>query len=88
MCRSEKGEADTEETGDHVDILGRASLNDLILRIAGGKGGEINETIHSNITQYAEKVKIWDDWSAWHDEELNWRFVMRTVMYRRLGSFE
>jgi phospholipid:diacylglycerol acyltransferase len=48
-------------TGDHVDILGRASLNDLILRIAGGKGDEINETIHSNITQYAEKVKIWDD---------------------------
>lgn len=48
-------------TGDHVDILGRASLNDLILRIAGGKGHEINETIYSNITQYAEKVKIWDD---------------------------
>ncbi|KEQ89966.1 Phospholipid:diacylglycerol acyltransferase [Aureobasidium pullulans EXF-150] len=48
-------------TGDHVDILGRASLNDLILRIAGGKGDEIEETIHSNITQYAEKVKIWDD---------------------------
>lgn len=47
--------------GDHVDILGRASLNDLILRIAGGKGHEINETICSNITQYAEKVKIWDD---------------------------
>lgn len=47
--------------GDHVDILGRASLNDLILRIAGGKGHEINETIYSNITQYAEKVKIWDD---------------------------
>jgi len=44
-----------------VDILGRASLNDLILRIAGGKGGDINETIYSNIVQYAEKVKIWDD---------------------------
>lgn len=51
----------TTVTGDHVDILGRASLNDLILRIAGGKGNEINETIYSNITQYAEKVKIWDD---------------------------
>ncbi|EON63912.1 phospholipid:diacylglycerol acyltransferase [Coniosporium apollinis CBS 100218] len=48
-------------TGDHVDILGRSSLNDLILRVAGGKGELINETIHSNIREYADKVKIWDD---------------------------
>ena len=48
-------------TGDHVDILGRSSLNDLILRVAGGKGDLINETIHSKIREYADKVQIWDD---------------------------
>ncbi|KAL2358409.1 Lecithin:cholesterol acyltransferase-domain-containing protein [Cryomyces antarcticus] len=48
-------------TGDHVDILGRSSLNDLILRVAGGKGDLIEETIHSNIIKYADNVQIWDD---------------------------
>lgn len=48
-------------TGDHVDILGRSSLNDLILRIAGGKGDEIEESYRSNIKEYADKVRIWDD---------------------------
>lgn len=48
-------------TGDHVDILGRQSLNDLILRVAGGKGDEIEENVVSNITQYAEKVQIWEE---------------------------
>ncbi|KAJ4346356.1 phospholipid:diacylglycerol acyltransferase [Didymosphaeria variabile] len=48
-------------TGDHVDILGRSSLNDLILRVAGGRGELIEETIHSNIREYAEKVKIYDE---------------------------
>ncbi|KAF2746864.1 Phospholipid:diacylglycerol acyltransferase [Sporormia fimetaria CBS 119925] len=48
-------------TGDHVDILGRSSLNDLILRVAGGKGDLIEETIHSDILSYAEKVKIYDE---------------------------
>jgi len=47
-----------------VDILGRSSLNDLILRVAGGKGELIEETIHSNIREYAEKVQIWDDESS------------------------
>ena len=45
-------------TGDHVDILGRSSLNDLILRVAGGKGHLITDTIYSDIQRYAEKVKI------------------------------
>ena len=44
--------------GDHVDILGRASLNDLILRIVGGKGDQIEENFVSNIKEYSEKVKI------------------------------
>ncbi|KAF4301576.1 phospholipid:diacylglycerol acyltransferase [Botryosphaeria dothidea] len=48
-------------TGDHVDILGRSSLNDLILRVAGGKGDLIEDNVVSNILDYAEKVQIWDD---------------------------
>jgi phospholipid:diacylglycerol acyltransferase len=48
-------------TGDHVDILGRSSLNDLILRVAGGKGHLITDTIYSNILDYSAKVKIYDD---------------------------
>ncbi|PBP26006.1 Lecithin:cholesterol acyltransferase [Diplocarpon rosae] len=45
-------------TGDHVDILGRQSLNDLILRVAAGKGGEIEEYVTSNIREYSENVNI------------------------------
>ena len=52
---------DLTSIGDHVDILGRSSLNELILKIAGGKGDDIEDTYYSNINQYAEKVKIWDD---------------------------
>lgn len=36
-------------TGDHVDILGRQSLNDLILRIAAGRGEEIGENVVSKM---------------------------------------
>jgi phospholipid:diacylglycerol acyltransferase len=45
-------------TADHVDILGRSSLNDLILRVAGGKGERIEETIFSRIKEYSAKVRI------------------------------
>ncbi|KAF2147326.1 uncharacterized protein K452DRAFT_282333 [Aplosporella prunicola CBS 121167] len=48
-------------TGDHVDILGRSSLNDLILKVAGGKGDTIEEMVVSRIKEYADKVQIWDD---------------------------
>lgn len=48
-------------TGDHVDILGRSGLNDLILRVAGGKGSLIEENIQSNIREYAVKVPIVDE---------------------------
>jgi phospholipid:diacylglycerol acyltransferase len=48
-------------TGDHVDILGRASLNDLLLRVASGKGDLIEETFFSNIREYADRVQIFDD---------------------------
>ena len=47
-------------TGDHVDILGRSSLNDLILRIAGGRGEEIEENVVSRIKEISDRVKIWD----------------------------
>lgn len=47
--------------GDHVDILGRSSLNDLILRVAGGKGDQIKENYVSNIREYSENVKIYEE---------------------------
>jgi phospholipid:diacylglycerol acyltransferase len=52
-------------TGDHVDILGRTSLNEMILRIAAGRGHEIGDDVSSRIREYAGKVKIWDE-----DEEM------------------
>lgn len=52
-------------TGDHVDILGRQSLNDLVLRVAAGRGDEIEETVVSRIVEYAGNVKI--------EEEEEWK---------------
>lgn len=48
-------------TADHVDILGRQKLNELILKVAAGHGDTIEETVVSDIRQYAENVKIYDD---------------------------
>jgi phospholipid:diacylglycerol acyltransferase len=49
-------------TADHVDILGRSSLNDLILQVAGGRGELIEETVVSRIREIADKVEIrYDD---------------------------
>lgn len=48
-------------TGDHVDILGRSSLNEMILRVASGQGDEIEENVESDIVKYAEKVKVWEE---------------------------
>lgn len=48
-------------TADHVDILGRPELNELILRVVAGKGDEIAEVVHSNIREYAAKVPIFDE---------------------------
>ncbi len=45
-------------TADHVDILGRQRLNELILRVAAGQGHTIDNYIASNITEYAAKVMI------------------------------
>jgi hypothetical protein len=46
---------------DHVDILGRSSLNDLILKVAGGKGDLVEERIESNILEYANKIEIYEE---------------------------
>jgi phospholipid:diacylglycerol acyltransferase len=48
-------------TGDHVDILGRSSLNDLILRIAGGRGDLVEENVVSRIEEISERVGVWDE---------------------------
>lgn len=48
-------------SADHVDILGRASLNELILRVAAGRGDTINDYIVSNISQYADKVQVFEE---------------------------
>ena len=48
-------------TGDHVDILGRSSLNDLILRVAGGKGSQIEDNYESRIWDIGDKVKIYNE---------------------------
>jgi len=48
-------------TGDHVDILGRQKLNELVLRVAAGDGDSIQENIESDIVNISERVKIYDD---------------------------
>ncbi|GMG18995.1 unnamed protein product [[Candida] boidinii] len=35
------------KTAEHVDILGSASLNELLLRVASGHGDTINNTFHT-----------------------------------------
>jgi phospholipid:diacylglycerol acyltransferase len=46
-------------TSDHVDILGSTGLSEIILKVATGVGYEIEDSIVSNIREYAKKVK-WD----------------------------
>ncbi|KAI0098392.1 LACT-domain-containing protein [Daldinia grandis] len=48
-------------TADHVDILGRQTLNELILRVVAGKGSVIDDHIVSNIREYADNVKIYEE---------------------------
>ncbi|KAI0475179.1 LACT-domain-containing protein [Xylariaceae sp. FL0804] len=48
-------------TADHVDILGRQNLNELLLKVAAGKGYMIEDRIVSNIREYADKVKVYED---------------------------
>ncbi|KDQ11270.1 hypothetical protein BOTBODRAFT_35570 [Botryobasidium botryosum FD-172 SS1] len=46
-------------TSDHVDILGAQVLNEMVLRVAAGKGDQIENHLVSNIIQYAQKIN-WD----------------------------
>ncbi|ODV90140.1 hypothetical protein CANCADRAFT_26813 [Tortispora caseinolytica NRRL Y-17796] len=46
------------KTAEHVDILGRGELNEMVIRVAAGKGDEIPDRIISNIEQYVEKMGI------------------------------
>lgn len=48
-------------TSSTTDILGRQSLNELILRVAAGRGDQVKERIESNIMKISEKVEIYDD---------------------------
>ncbi|KAK0530863.1 phospholipid:diacylglycerol acyltransferase [Tilletia horrida] len=48
-----------ENTGDHVDILGASKVNDFVLRIAAGRGDEIEDNFVSDIQKYAAKID-WD----------------------------
>lgn len=46
------------KTADHVDILGRPELSELILRVAGGRGADIEPKIVSDIEKYVAKIDI------------------------------
>ncbi|KAG7131117.1 Phospholipid:diacylglycerol acyltransferase like protein [Verticillium longisporum] len=49
------------KTADHVDILGRQNLNELILRVAAGKGHTITDYVVSDIHKYADQVKVYEE---------------------------
>jgi phospholipid:diacylglycerol acyltransferase len=49
------------KTADHVDILGRQTLNELILKVAAGQGETIEDHVASSILEYAAKVRVYDD---------------------------
>jgi phospholipid:diacylglycerol acyltransferase len=48
-------------TADHVDILGRPDLSELILKVVAGHGDDIVENYHSDILEIVERVPIYDD---------------------------
>jgi phospholipid:diacylglycerol acyltransferase len=48
-------------TADHVDILGRQNLNELILKVVAGKGNTIEDYVVSNIREYAHKAKVYEE---------------------------
>lgn len=50
-----------EGVADHVDILGRPDLNELILKVVAGRGEEIKDVVHSRIRVYSDRVPIFDD---------------------------
>uniref|UniRef100_A0A060TAX1 ARAD1D23518p n=1 Tax=Blastobotrys adeninivorans TaxID=409370 RepID=A0A060TAX1_BLAAD len=49
------------KTAEHVDILGRTELNELVLRVAAGRGDEIEERIVSNIENWVWDIDLGDN---------------------------
>lgn len=45
-------------TADHVDILGRSELSELILKVVSGRGYEIEQNIVSDILKYIAKIDV------------------------------
>ncbi|TIC14432.1 phospholipid/diacylglycerol acyltransferase [Wallemia mellicola] len=58
-----------DHTGDHVDILGSTPLNELILKIAAGKGNEIQDHFVSNIREISDRID-WDLVNHASDKEI------------------
>ncbi|KAK9448014.1 Lecithin:cholesterol acyltransferase-domain-containing protein [Limtongia smithiae] len=46
------------KTADHVDILGRTELNEMVLKIAAGKGDTIEDRMVSRLAEYAAKIDL------------------------------
>jgi phospholipid:diacylglycerol acyltransferase len=46
------------KTAEHVDILGRAELNELVLKVAAGKGDEIEDRFVSRLKEYAARIDL------------------------------
>lgn len=46
------------KTAEHVDILGSAELNELILKVVTGEGKLINDTYVSNLREITQKLNI------------------------------
>ncbi|KAK9370790.1 Lecithin:cholesterol acyltransferase-domain-containing protein [Lipomyces kononenkoae] len=46
------------KTADHVDILGRAELNELVIKVAAGKGDEIEDRFVSKLKDYAARIDL------------------------------
>lgn len=48
-------------TADHVDILGRAELNELVLRVASGDGAVVKDKIWSPLEKWAGEIDLGSD---------------------------
>ncbi|KAF8320303.1 phospholipid:diacylglycerol acyltransferase, partial [Clavulina sp. PMI_390] len=46
-------------TGEHIDILGSTGLNEVLLKVASGRGHEIEDTFVSPIREYVKRMQ-WD----------------------------
>lgn len=46
------------KTAEHVDILGSAELNELVLRVAAGQGDSINNTFVSSLRDIVGKINL------------------------------